>query len=50
MTAPKGPVSRDSTGSPGSISRTATGRTGREDMNIDHPTIVTARKADVTRV
>jgi len=37
--APKNSVSRDSTGR-----GRAPGRTGPEDMNIDHPTIVAARK------
>lgn len=43
-TAPKGSVSRDNTGSPGIFSRTAPGRTVLENMHIDHPTIVAARK------
>jgi exopolysaccharide/PEP-CTERM locus tyrosine autokinase len=43
--ASKGPVSRESC-RPGSISQTVAGRAGRESMNIVHPSIVTARKAD----
>lgn len=48
--APKTSVSRGSTSRQGVFSRTAAGSglapggTGQEDMNIDHPTIVAARK------
>jgi protein-tyrosine kinase len=41
--APRGSVSRDSSAKPGSLSWTAAGGAGREDMHIDHPAIVTAR-------
>jgi len=47
--APKEFVSRDSTGMPGFLSPVAemsSGKKGREDMRIDHPSIVAARSAD----
>ncbi len=45
-TASRGPVSQESACKPGSISQAVAGSAGRENMNIVHPSIVTARKAD----
>jgi len=45
--APKATVSGDSANGPGIRGQFAPGSTGRDDMGIDHPSIVTARKVDM---